>query len=154
MDIEELNERIANLFEPKPEQTLTYRQLEKLDRESPMGGKYSCWRVNSPKWRWIIDIDWGDVQRYGREHEVPDWKPNFDLETDDNVLEIAYEVEEKIKEMGLTNKYIDALVDVVGVEFTPYDGENLLSYEQYYAIIHASASDRCKAALKAVEGKR
>jgi hypothetical protein len=68
-------------------------------------------------------------------------------------LNAAYEVEEKIAEMGLTNKYIDALVDVVGVEFTPYDGENLLSYEQYYAIIHASAENRCKAALAAVQNK-
>lgn len=70
------------------------------------------------------------------------WLPDYS-----NSLTAAWEVEELMSDdMG---KYVKALCDVVG---TPRDGTRLFASDDW-RLIHASPSDRCKAALLAVLGE-
>jgi hypothetical protein len=69
------------------------------------------------------------------------WNPveNFDY---------AFQVEEKVKEMGLERDYVMELLKEFNVNYL------MVKPTDFYNIAHASAYDRCEAALKAVEGKR
>lgn len=101
MTDERINELIAELMEPKPEATKTYKQLEKED-----GGQYGCWSIYSPGAWWAINIDWGR-DRY-RADEIAEWTP-----ANDPVEEIseAFEVVEKMRteEMWLSLTYVMTL---------------------------------------------
>lgn len=56
----------------------------------------------------------------------------------------AMQVEERIKELGLHQQYAAALAETVH--------NPVLSYPDLFAVIHASARDRCLAARAVVEG--
>jgi hypothetical protein len=78
-----------------------------------------------------IDIGW----------EEP-WIPAEDIRD-------AWELEEKIKEMGLIDKYIYGFIDVVGFETVYYDGP-MPTNEGLFQITHATPQQRCKAFLLAM----
>jgi hypothetical protein len=59
----------------------------------------------------------------------------------------AYLVEEKIKEMGLERDYVMELLKEFNVNYL------MVKPTDFYNIAHASAEDRCKAALAAVQNK-
>ena len=72
----ELDALVSEIMEPKPINTLTYRQLEEIDRLKPSGGTYGCWSIESPCGWWELNIDWGDAARDGYTEEVPEYCPS------------------------------------------------------------------------------
>jgi hypothetical protein len=60
----------------------------------------------------------------------------------------AYEVEEKMREAGLQNKYPQSLTNLI--MDTPYEGGKYES--NMFRLIHASPDSRCLAAVQAKEG--
>jgi len=82
-------------------------------------------------------------------HYIPSGKPPRTHMIDARVvpyfasdISAAMEVEDRIAELGLTGRYVDAIVDVVGgVQST------------LWPIVHATAKQRSLAALKAIESK-
>jgi hypothetical protein len=74
--------------------------------------------------------------------ETADWNPAEDIRD-------AWQLEEKIKEMGLIDKYIYGFIDVVGFETVYYDGP-MPTNEGLFQITHATPQQRCKAFLLAM----
>lgn len=95
-----LDALVAEIMEPKPANTKTYRQLEEEDRAKPNGGSYGCWSIESPGGWWELNIDWGDVSRDGRVDHIPDWTPAKEPSED---ISAAWEVVEQFKWYKITN---------------------------------------------------
>jgi hypothetical protein len=78
-------------------------------------------------------------------------------------LELASDVEKKVAELGLQEKYIDALLEMTGAENasvypSAMEVEGACpprwdAYQVLWALVHATAEQRCNAALKAIEVK-
>jgi len=68
-------------------------------------------------------------------------------------ISAAYAMEEKIKEMGLEKQYAAALLVELGITNSAYTGSPtaIMEIEEVFAIAHASAEDRCLAAVRVVE---
>lgn len=67
----------------------------------------------------------------------------------------AYAMEERIEELGLTERYIVELARIAcgydGLPETLIRLQRGLYEDQIWAMVHASPADRCRAALRAVE---
>jgi hypothetical protein len=92
----ELDALVSEIMEPKPVNTLTYRQLEEIDRLKPNGGTYGCWSIESPEGWWEINIDWAEACRSGYIEEIPEYCPSKEPSEE---ISASWEVVEKMREM-------------------------------------------------------
>ena len=60
-------------------------------------------------------------------------------------ISAAYQMEERIKELGLEEKYINRLIRLLGIS-APY-------LDQLFILVHATPEDRCRAAVLAAEAE-
>ena len=90
--------------------------------------------IKSPKGNWLClcDYDKGDI---------PTWRP-LPYATD---ISAAWQVEEKIKELGLTEQYGNKIAIIVL-------DDNTTARQRIFDAAHASPEMRCKAALLAKLG--
>jgi hypothetical protein len=119
------------------EQTLKYLGIEYTDEPEVLGraiaGSYeSCWYKNSEGKIGIV-----------RKGQADGWNPAGDIRD-------AMVLEEKVKEMGLIDKYIYGFIDAVGFETVYYDGP-MPTNEGLFQIAHATPEQRTKAFLLATE---
>lgn len=133
----ELDALVAEIMEPKPLQTKTYRQLEQED-----AGNYTCWEIFSPGGWWKIGIDWCEVEKNEEQNKVPDWIPAKEPSTDIAAAwEVVEELRNKAEYMNLeyySGKYCFA------IHYTPH------SDDRHQGIAETAPLAICKAALKAV----
>ena len=96
----------------------------------------AAWRVRSK-----ADDYWHRISPDGADRVVI--APNYSQS-----IEAAMQVEDRISELGLRKEYLRELGPIVALRATQ-EGEIL----GYWHFTHASAEDRCRAALKAIETK-
>lgn len=129
----ELSEAVAvRVFEePQPPALASEACPLMLDRVEP-----------SPKGAWL------HVHRFDH-GDACEWEPRPFSES----IEAAMQVEDRIAELGLQGNYVAALWEVlggqIGVNFW-----NKSNFETMWLCTHASAEQRCLAALKAVQEKK
>jgi hypothetical protein len=70
-------------------------------------------------------------------------------------IEAAMQVEDRIVELGLQDEYGDALIKFMSLDLRQkFDmGRGAFYGEEVFELIHASAEQRCRAALAAMEQK-
>lgn len=113
----------------------TLRRLDASIAEKIMGRKVA--------WSAAIHGDWMD--RSGGRSDVRVLRYSTEIKA-------AMEVEDRIAELGKQNDYIAHLWDEVGAA---RDGANFWTAQNFNAFwlcVHATPEQRCRAALKAIEG--
>ena len=130
MDIDKLkmDAAIAELMEWKG-----YHELNYVDGDTWYSSCKNCGDV-APENEDILAWNWGDPPIAGCEGY-----PRYSTD-----IAAAYQVEERIEELGLWRKYCWELIKIVSAKAS----DEML---QTWYLIHATPEDRCRAALKAVE---
>jgi hypothetical protein len=68
-------------------------------------------------------------------------------------IEFAMQVEDRIAELGLQNDYVAHLWETVGATRNGVNFWTADNFKAFWLCIHASAEQRCRAALAAIESK-
>jgi len=92
---------------------------------------------------------WQHVHTY-ENGDVCEWEP-FPYGED---IEAAMTVENRIAELGLQNDYIAHLWSVVGATRNGINFWTADNFKAFWLCIHATAEQRCRAALAAIESKQ
>lgn len=123
---------------------LTGRELDTAVAEQVMGWKRVVSRSAIKRLSHYGDGDWWHAPNgEGFAENVPPYSTDHAA---------AFAVEEEIKRRGWCNEYIVALMELFGIdEQKPvYDGVWTPTYDELWMFIHATAEQKCRAALNTV----